>query len=115
MQESKGCVRVVTTYGSVANPGLMQDHAGSNTCYGVNPCPDSEIVGMIEDGTTGTSSGEGLLQILEGLSTSGAQQVYQAARIYNSGSIPADGNLSEGGSTTSYASDIANRLTGCVF
>ena len=115
MQESKGCVRVDTTYGSVPNPGLMQDHDGSNTCYNVNPCPDSEIVGMIQDGTTGTSSGQGLQQILDGLSTTGAQQVYQAARIYNSGSIPSDGNLSEGGSTSSYASDIADRLGGCVF
>ena len=115
MQESKGCVRVPTTVYSVSNPGLMQDHDGPHTCYGVNPCPDDEIVGMIQDGTTGTSSGDGLLQILNRLSTSGAQKVYQAARVYNSGSIPADGNLSEGGSTSSYASDIADRLGGCVF
>ncbi len=115
MQESKGCVRVPTTYYSVANPGLMQDHAGSHTCYNVNPCPNDQVVGMIQDGTTGTSSGEGLQQILNRLSTSGSQKVYQAARIYNSGSIPADGNLSEGGSTSSYASDIADRLGGCVF
>ncbi|KAJ4165017.1 hypothetical protein LMH87_006666 [Akanthomyces muscarius] len=61
------------------------------------------------------SSGEGLKQILNRLSTSGSQKVYQAARIYNSGSIPAVGNLSEGGSTSSHASDIADRLGGCVF
>ncbi|CAM1501436.1 Fc.00g034200.m01.CDS01 [Cosmosporella sp. VM-42] len=115
MQESKGCVRVNTSYGSVPNPGLMQDHNGANSCYNVNPCPNDTIVGMIKDGTTGTSSGEGLLQILQRLSTSGSQQVYQAARIYNSGSIPASGNLSEGGATSSYASDIADRLGGCVF
>lgn len=115
MQESKGCVRVWTSYGSVPNPGLMQDHNGANTCYNVNPCPSNVITGMIQDGTTGTSSGEGLLQIMKRLSTKGSQQVYQAARIYNSGSIPASGNLSEGGATSSYASDIADRLGGCVF
>lgn len=115
MQESKGCVRVPTTYGSVANPGLMQDHAGSHSCFNVNPCSNDQIVGMIRDGTTGTSSGEGLQQILNRLSTSGSQKVYQASRIYNSGSIPPSGNLSEGGATSSYASDIADRLGGCVF
>lgn len=46
MQESKGCVRVVTTTspdGSVTNPGLMQDHDGTNSCSGVNPCPQSTV------------------------------------------------------------------------
>ncbi|KAK1245605.1 hypothetical protein MKX08_005234 [Trichoderma sp. CBMAI-0020] len=120
VQESKGCVRVPTTQGFWANPGLMQDANGTNTCWlgpgqGINPCPNNLIVGMIQDGTTGTASGSGLKQLLASLSTTGAQAVYQAARLYNSGSIPADGNLSEGGATSSYSSDIANRLTGCVF
>ncbi|KAH8879299.1 hypothetical protein GQ53DRAFT_789383 [Thozetella sp. PMI_491] len=115
MQESKGCVRVWTTSGAHPNPGLMQDHNGIYTCYGVNPCPESSIIGMIREGTTGTSSGDGLLQILNRLTTTGAQKTYQAARVYNSGSLPADGNLSNGGATSTYPSDIANRLTGCVF
>ncbi|KAL7908477.1 hypothetical protein GGI35DRAFT_486544 [Trichoderma velutinum] len=120
MQESKGCVRVPTSQGFWANPGLMQDANGSHTCWispnnGVNPCPNSEIVGMIQDGTTGTSSGSGLQQLLSSLSTSGAQKVYQAARLYNSGSIPSNGDLSGPGATPSYSSDIANRLLGCVF
>ncbi|KAB5572654.1 hypothetical protein GE09DRAFT_1100375 [Coniochaeta sp. 2T2.1] len=115
MQESKGCVRVPTTVGSHPNPGLMQDHNGVHTCYGRNPCPPSEIVGMIQEGTQGTSSGDGLQQILSRLSAGGAQKFYQAARIYNSGSLPSDGNLSNGGATSSYPSDIANRLLGCVF
>lgn len=115
LQESKGCVRVPTSFYSVSNPGLMQDHDGSHTCYNVNPCPTNQILGMIQDGTTGTPSGEGLLQILNRLTTTGSQKVYQAARIYNSGSIPVSGNLSEGGATSSYASDIADRLGGCVF
>ncbi|KKO99572.1 polysaccharide deacetylase family protein [Trichoderma harzianum] len=122
IQESKGCVRVPTTQGFFSNPGLMQDADGSHTCWisennGVVPCPNDEIVGMIQDGTQGTvaGGGDGLQQLLASLSTTGAQQVYQAARLYNSGSIPSDGNLSEGGATSSYSSDIANRLTGCVF
>ncbi|UKZ48283.1 hypothetical protein TrVGV298_002506 [Trichoderma virens] len=120
MQESKGCVRVPTTQGFWANPGLMQDANGSHTCWispgnGINPCPNSQIVGMIQDGTTGTSSGDGLKQLLGRLSTTGAQQVYQAARLYNSGSIPSNGDLSGPGATPSYSSDIANRLLGCVF
>lgn len=55
MQESNGCVRVHTTGNGVVNPGLMQSHDGTGTCNsnGVvqTPCPDSEIVQMIEDGS----------------------------------------------------------------
>ncbi|PNP51908.1 hypothetical protein THARTR1_07499 [Trichoderma harzianum] len=120
MQESKGCVRVPTTQGFWANPGLMQDANGTHTCWigpnnGINPCPNNQIVGMIQDGTTGTASGSGLQQLLSSLRTTGAQQVYQAARLYNSGSIPSNGDLSGPGATPSYSSDIANRLLGCVF
>lgn len=43
LQESAGCVRVPTTGNGVTNPGLMQDHAGSNSCSGVNPCPQSTV------------------------------------------------------------------------
>ena len=93
----------------------MQDHNGSFTCHGVNPCPNEQIVGMIRSGTMGTPAGDGLKQILGRLSAGGAQKIYQAARVYNSGSLPGDGNLSAGGATNSYASDIANRLTGCTF
>lgn len=118
MQESKGCVRVDTTDNGVVNPGLMQSHDGSGTCNpggpgapGTIPCPDKEITQMIEDGTMGTSSGDGLKQCLT--QTNGAtlsQQYYQAATIYNSGNLPA--NLDDNTATACYASDIANRLTG---
>jgi hypothetical protein len=41
-----------------------------------------------------------------------AQDIYQALRLYNSGSLDAN-NLSNGlGATDSYVSDIANRLQG---
>lgn len=129
MQESKGCVRVQTTYGSHANPGLMQSHAGENTCgTGTNPCPASTITGMISDGVAGTPSGDGLAAILDQLSASNtkrqlsvsnsssqAQLYYRAARTYNSGSIATTGDLGVGPGTPCYASDVANRLTGWVF
>ncbi|KAM7213041.1 hypothetical protein V8F06_011595 [Rhypophila decipiens] len=116
MQESNGCVRVHTTNNGVTNPGLMQDHNGSFSCYGVNPCPESSIIGMIRSGTMGTAHGEGLQQILNRIGGSGAQKTYRAARVYNSGSIHSSGDLSHpNGATGSYASDIANRLTGCTY
>jgi len=119
MQESVGCVRVVTTNGGVSNPGLMQDHDGANSCSGVNPCPQSTITGMITDGTAGTASGDGLAGCLNEAQSqfgvTGAQAFYYAARIYNSGSIIDPNDLGNGGgSTNCYVSDIANRLTGWV-
>ena len=124
IQESKGCVRVITTFGSVSNPGLMQSHDGNGTCNvdGVVtiPCPEEEIYGMIEDGAGGTESGDGLagmLGITAEMEGDGelSQVYYRAARMYNSGSIAADLNLGNGGSTHCYVSDIANRLTGWVY
>ena len=64
---------------------------------------------MIQDGAGGTSSGDGLQQ---GISGDQAIDVYKAARIYNSGSLDASGNLATNGATPCYASDIANRLIG---
>ena len=116
MQESKGCVRVITTGNGITNPGLMQSHDGSGTCVGQDPCPDSEITQMITDGTAGTSSGDGLQQTLSetaGQTGAGsAVNYYAAARMYNSGSVDYT-NLDNGfSSTPCYASDVANRLTG---
>ncbi|KAK4976503.1 hypothetical protein LTR28_008223 [Elasticomyces elasticus] len=68
MQEFAGCVRVITTSYSVQNPGLMQSHNGNGSCNrdGVvqTPCPQTEIYQMIEDGVTGTRTGDGLQQLL---------------------------------------------------
>jgi len=122
MQESNGCVRVPTTFsaeGDVRNPGLMQDHNGSGTCVGVNPCPQSKITQMIKDGTAGTSSGDGLAACINEAQNqygvTGAQAFYYAARIYNSGEIPDPNNLGNSDdSTNCYVSDVANRLTGWV-
>lgn len=65
---------------------------------------------MIQDGTQGTSHGDGLVQVLDKFGNA-----YAAARGYNSGDVAESGNLSEAiGATSCYASDIANRLTGWV-
>ncbi|CEJ82059.1 hypothetical protein VHEMI02150 [[Torrubiella] hemipterigena] len=118
MQESKGCVRAPTTDNGVRNPGLMQSHNGSGSCAGVNPCPQSQILQMIRDGTAGTSSGDGLQQTLataqSATGDSGSRMFYTGARIYNSGSATYT-NLNDGrGSTACYAEDVANRLTGWI-
>lgn len=115
MEESNGCVRAPTTNGGVRNPGLMQSHDGIGTCNDAtvqNPCPSSEIIQMIQDGTSGTSSGDGLKQCLAETGASDVSMYYKAARIYNSGSIDKSGNLGLGLATHCYASNIANRLTG---
>lgn len=141
MQESGGCVRVITTNYGVSNPGLMQSHDGAGTCNtnsaalskvaAMNvslaeevdagddgsvqtPCPESEIYQMIEDGTAGTASGDGLYQCLQKQGNTDVSMYYRAARMYNGGSIAASGDLGEGCCTLCYASDIANRLTGWV-
>lgn len=107
LPQSVGCVHVPTTNNGVRNPGLMQSHNGAT----FNPQKQKEsIVQMIRDGTQGTKSGDGLVQLIN---KSG--NVYAASRMYNSGSIAPDGNLSNGnGATACYVSDIANRLTGWV-
>ena len=111
MQESLGCVRCPTTTYSITNPGLFQSHEGTS-CFGEVPCPDSKITQMVHDGLGGTSSGDGYQQCLQQTGGSDAQSYYEAARIYNSGSIAPSGNLEDGIATKCYASDVANRLTG---
>ncbi|ORY10318.1 hypothetical protein BCR34DRAFT_588659 [Clohesyomyces aquaticus] len=114
MQESKGCVRVPTTNYGVRNPGLFQDHDGKATCNegGVqNPCPKDTITTMIMEGA-GVGNDFGLKQTIELSKASDVSKYYKGARIFNSGSLPAGGNLGGGVATHCYASDIANRLIG---
>ena len=98
----------------------MQSHDGAGTCNNaatvgvLNPCPASEITQMIEDGSEGTAAGDGLEQCLSESGATDVSKYYKAARIYNSGSIAADGKLEDGIATHCYSSDIANRLTGWV-
>ncbi|TVY91339.1 hypothetical protein LAWI1_G005357 [Lachnellula willkommii] len=115
IQESNGCVRAPTTNYGVSNPGLMQSHAGTGTCHDPsvqNPCPQSEITQMIQDGAGGTASGDGLKQCIASSGATDDSKYFKAARIYNSGSIASGGNLGAGIATHCYASDLANRLTG---
>ncbi|KAK0314670.1 hypothetical protein LTR01_001494 [Friedmanniomyces endolithicus] len=128
MQESNGCSRTWSTSYSVINPGLMQTHEGTGSCYtalaangvvikpGVAsvPCSSSSITQMITDGVNGTASGPGLAQLLKQAGGNDAQTFYRAARLYNSGAIPSNGDLSAGGATATYASDVANKLCGFV-
>lgn len=115
MQESKGCVRAPTTNYGVNNPGLMQSFNGQHSCNpdgkGVVPCPDDMILGMISDGA-GIGLEFGLSQAIKQSGASDVSKYYKGARIYNSGSIAASGNLGDGIATHCYASDIANRLLG---
>ncbi|KAF2653143.1 hypothetical protein K491DRAFT_662465 [Lophiostoma macrostomum CBS 122681] len=114
MQESRGCVRVPTTFGSVSNPGLFQSHEGPSSCNNgtvVSPCPNNTISGMISEGA-GIGLQFGLTQALNQSRATDDSKFYKAARIYNSGSIDPSGDLGRGGATHCYSSDIANRLQG---
>ncbi|KAL8899179.1 MAG: hypothetical protein Q9207_006334, partial [Kuettlingeria erythrocarpa] len=122
LQESGGCVRVPTSFYSSRNPGLMQSHNGPATCNEdatpVVPCPYVTIEEMIREGTAGTSYDTGMGLVIALRQAEGAiddvARYYRAARIYNSGSVDASGDLMLGVATRCYASDIANRLRGWV-
>ncbi|KAK5165571.1 uncharacterized protein LTR77_009100 [Saxophila tyrrhenica] len=113
MQESNGCVRVHTTNNGVVNPGLFQSHDGSGSCNNgqvMNPCPQSQIQQMVNDGVGGTPAGDGLKQTMAQTGNTGCQAYFGAAVIYNSGNLPE--NLDDNTATPCYASDVANRLMG---
>ena len=119
MQESNGCVRVITTSYGVTNPGLMQSHNGSGSCNrnGVvqTPCPQSEIQQMVQDGTAGTDSGDGLVGCIAdtGIAAGDVSRFYAGARIYNGGvGVYNKDDLGSGCCTLCYSSDVANRLVG---
>jgi LysM repeat protein len=116
MQESGGCVRAPTSNYGVRNPGLMQSHNGVGSCNDngqvQQPCPAVAITQMIRDGTAGTSSGDGLSQLLAQAGNGNDGKYYLAARMYNSGSVAPSGNLNDGIATKCYVNDVANRLCG---
>ena len=104
MQESSGNVHVISTNNGVQNNGIMQSHAGVS----YDPAdPAGSILQMVKDGVLGTSSGDGLVQTV---TKNGG--LWEGIRAYNSGSVDKS-NLGNGlGSTASYCTDVANRLTG---
>ncbi|PGH12519.1 hypothetical protein AJ80_06680 [Polytolypa hystricis UAMH7299] len=72
----------------------MQSHSGAGTCNSdrspftvQNPCPNSMITQMIRDGCYGIASGLGLRTAVDRVGGKGAEELYKAARVYNSGSI----------------------------
>lgn len=120
IQESKGCVRAPTTNYGVNNPGLFQSFNGQGTCNPDNsnfqtPCPEATILKMVQEGA-GVGLEFGLTQAIDQAVTKygakGVDKYFKGMRIYNSGSLPASGNLGQGIATHCYASDIANRLMG---
>jgi hypothetical protein len=115
MQESKGCPRAPTTNYGVNNPGLFQSFNGAASCNNggvmTNPCPTDTITNMVKEGA-GLGLQFGLTQAMSQSKASDDSKYYKAARIYNSGSVDASGNLGAGIATHCYASDIANRLMG---
>ena len=108
MQESSGEATVGATNNGVSNPGLMQSHDGVGYDFSD---PAGSIKQMIHDGVLGVLTPGGG----DGLYNTTAEQngsIWEGIRKYNSGSVDVT-NLSNGlGSTSSYCSDIANRLMG---
>jgi hypothetical protein len=144
MQETGGCVRAKTSVspdGTVRNPGILQSFRGNHTCNDdgkvQSPCPNDQIVGMIQDGgkpvfresrhrerltsislaVAGTSAdGHGFAADINAQASidniAKSQAYYRAARLYNSGAIDPSGDLGKGSATHCYSSDMANRLLG---
>ena len=93
------------------------------TAAAITPCPPATIHQMILDGTNGTDSRDGLAQMLQKPDAQGrimtslthdVSDFYRAARWYNGGGIDPSCDLGKGCCMQSFASDIANRLTGWV-
>ncbi|KAF2656297.1 hypothetical protein K491DRAFT_597275 [Lophiostoma macrostomum CBS 122681] len=110
LQESNGDVGVpcTTAPDGSGSCGLMQAD-GSPGFQGQHGLSQDDINNMVNAGTQHYKSN--LEQQGNG---DDAQTIYEALRLYNSGSVDTS-NLSNGlGATDSYVSDIANRLTGVV-
>ncbi|KAL8720083.1 MAG: hypothetical protein Q9181_007966 [Wetmoreana brouardii] len=104
VQESGGNVRIPTTNNGIRNPGIMQSHNG----VAFNPAdPQGSILQMVRDGTSGTSSGDGLKQLYAKYGN-----YYEAFRGYNSGSVNKNDLNDPVGATADYVQKAANRLMG---
>jgi hypothetical protein len=59
-------VNVGTTNNGVSNPGIMQTHSGSSFIGNSASVDDQQasITAMVVDGMQGTSSGDGLVQLI---------------------------------------------------
>lgn len=104
MQESGGNLRVGNTFNGVNNTGIMQAFDGVS----FNPAdPAGSILQMIRDGSEGTPRGQGLKQAF-----AQTRNWYEAARVYNSGSVDKLQLNNALGATGGYVVDFANRLMG---
>lgn len=104
MQESGGNLRVGNTFNGVNNTGIMQAFDGAS----FDPAdPATSILQMIRDGTEGTARGPGLKQAF-----AQTGNWYEAARVYNSGSVDKLQLNDALGATGGYVVDFANRLMG---
>jgi len=111
IQECTGNVRVPCTNNGVQNCGLMQSHNPKIQAYDPNNMQAS-ITQMIVDGTQGTATGPGLVQLFNGQGVRTMGSLWNVLRGYNSGCVNYK-DLSDGTTATaSYVSDVANRLLG---
>lgn len=113
--------QVSRSHTSYRNPSLCDSktNPGNSPALGISgpvlvPCPQANIYQQILDGSNGTIWGPGLRQDFEQQGLIGAIGYYRMARLYNGGSLAADGNLEGPCCTPTYVSDIANRLMGWV-
>ncbi|MCJ1282861.1 hypothetical protein MMC26_002187 [Xylographa opegraphella] len=111
IQESTGNVHVGCTNNGIENCGLMQSFNPVDRAYDPKNMQAS-ITQMVVDGTQGTSTGSGLVQLFNNIDAKTGGNVWNVLRAYNSGSVDFE-NLSDPvGATASYVSDVANRLLG---
>jgi hypothetical protein len=129
LEETSGCVRMHTDHGAdgVRSAGLMRSRGGTAMCNSgtlraprdvLEPCPEEEILWMVSEGVGGPRDGQGddgLLGMMKRSGTGTLTDFYRGARLYNSGPEASLENLEDGGENPgSYASNVANRLTGWV-
>ncbi|KAI5299185.1 hypothetical protein KEM55_002474 [Ascosphaera atra] len=88
----------------------MQVRGCKASCYGVEKgkCSASQIQDMVDCGVNGTDVFQGLISCME----QNNNNVGQALRCYNSGSVPDKQDLSKGVGRSSYVSDVGNRVRG---
>ena len=114
MQESQGQISKIGDNGKSIGILQIQMLNGEKgiTCHS-GTCTSDEILGMIEQGVLGTTRGDGPLE--PGIAFYlHRYDVGTALRWYNSGQVrdPTDLSVATEWSTSSYVSDVANRLKG---
>lgn len=131
LEETNGCVRMHTDYGAdgVRSVGLMRSRGGMGMCnsgalgaprHVLEPCPERQIQRMVFEGVGGLGDRhgyDGLLGMMKRAETGTgtAADFYRGAWLYNRGPEASLENLEDGSKTPgSYASNVANRLTGWV-